>query len=215
MHFLIILSYHFAGAFVFSAFGMTISAGAKDMPTANMVLTALRLPMIFISGVFVPTQSLPPQLRIVSYLTPLTYAVDALREATIGPTVMFAVDLVSVDMVHRFSNYCSHRIGEDYDVKGVSIQSDDNAVTFRIEFPEYDPARLRRLAYKLSEGNYITVSELMEPNKAGFRSQEDMEKLLSRADALQTKGKCSQGRLRLNQTPEVFQPQRNVSAIAR
>ena len=83
-----------AGAFVFSAFGMTISAGAKDMPTANMVLTALRLPMIFISGVFVPTQSLPPQLRIVSYLTPLTYAVDALREATIGPSVMFAVDLV-------------------------------------------------------------------------------------------------------------------------
>ena len=83
-----------AGAFVFSAFGMTISAGAKDMPTANMVLTALRLPMIFISGVFVPTQSLPPQLRIVSYLTPLTYAVDALREATVGPSVMFAVDLV-------------------------------------------------------------------------------------------------------------------------
>lgn len=83
-----------AGAFVFSAFGMTISAGAKDMPTANMVLTALRLPMIFISGVFVPTQSLPSQFRIVSYLTPLTYAVDALREATLGPSVMFAVDLV-------------------------------------------------------------------------------------------------------------------------
>ena len=85
-----------AGAFVFSAFGMTIAAGAKDMPTANMVLTALRLPMIFISGVFIPTQSLPPQLRIVSYLTPLTYAVDALREATTGSSVMFAVDLVAL-----------------------------------------------------------------------------------------------------------------------
>ena len=83
-----------AGAFVFSAFGMTISAGAKDMPTANMVLTALRLPMIFISGVFVPTESLPAQLRIVSYLMPLTYAVDALREAIIGPSAMFGVDLV-------------------------------------------------------------------------------------------------------------------------
>ncbi len=85
-----------AGAFVFSSFGMTISAGAKDMPTANMVLMALRLPMIFISGVFVPTQSLPPQLRIVSYLTPLTYVVDALMEATVGPTVMFVVDLVAL-----------------------------------------------------------------------------------------------------------------------
>jgi ABC-2 type transport system permease protein len=83
-----------AGAFVFSAFGMTISAGAKDMPTANMVLTALRLPMIFISGVFIPTESLPAQLRIVSYLTPLTYVVNVLREATIGPSVLFTVDLV-------------------------------------------------------------------------------------------------------------------------
>lgn len=84
------------GAFVFSAFGMTISAGAKDMPTANMVLTALRLPMIFISGVFIPTESLPPQLRIVSYLTPLTYAVDALRQATIGPSALLVLDLVAL-----------------------------------------------------------------------------------------------------------------------
>jgi len=81
------------GAFVFSAFGMSIAAYAKDMPTANMVLTALRLPMIFISGVFIPIQSLPPQLRIISYLTPLTYVVDALREAIAGPSAMFAIDL--------------------------------------------------------------------------------------------------------------------------
>ncbi len=54
------------------------------------------IPMIFVSGVFVSTQSLPPQLRVVSYLTPLTYAVDALREATIGPSVMFIVDLVAL-----------------------------------------------------------------------------------------------------------------------
>jgi ABC-2 type transport system permease protein len=83
-------------AFVFSAFGMTISAAAKDMPTANMVLTALRLPMIFISGVFIPTQSLPSQLQIISYLTPLTYAVDALRQAIIGPSITFCLDLVAL-----------------------------------------------------------------------------------------------------------------------
>jgi ABC-2 type transport system permease protein len=92
------------GAFVFSAFGMTISAGAKDMPTANMVLTALRLPMVFISGVFVPIQSLPPQLRVISYLTPLTYAVDALREATVGPSVMFVLDLVAQIFSHPSRN---------------------------------------------------------------------------------------------------------------
>ena len=82
------------GAFAFSALGMLFAAAAKDMPTANMSLTALRLPMIFISGVFIPIQALPLQLRVVSYLTPLTYVIDALREAMMVPSTWFAIDLL-------------------------------------------------------------------------------------------------------------------------
>jgi len=82
------------GAFAFSALGMLFAAAAKDMPTANMSLTALRLPMIFISGVFIPIQALPLQLRVVSYLTPLTYVIDALREAMMVPSILFAIDLL-------------------------------------------------------------------------------------------------------------------------
>jgi ABC-2 type transport system permease protein len=85
-----------AGAFAFSALGMLVSAAVKDLPTANMSLTALRLPMIFISGVFIPIASLPFQLRAVSYLIPLTYLVDALREAMIAPSIMFAVDIMAL-----------------------------------------------------------------------------------------------------------------------
>jgi ABC-2 type transport system permease protein len=81
------------GAFAFSALGMLFAAAAKDMPTANMSLTALRLPMIFIGGVFIPVQALPLQLRVISYLTPLTYLIDALREAMMVPSTQFAVDL--------------------------------------------------------------------------------------------------------------------------
>jgi len=81
------------GAFAFSALGMLFAAAAKDMPTANMSLTALRLPMIFIGGVFIPIQALPLQLRVVSYLTPLTYVIDALREAMMVPSFLFAIDL--------------------------------------------------------------------------------------------------------------------------
>jgi len=81
------------GAFAFSALGMLFAAAAKDMPTANMSLTALRLPMIFISGVFIPIQALPLQLRVVSHLTPLTYVIDALREAMMVPSTQFAIDL--------------------------------------------------------------------------------------------------------------------------
>ena len=82
-----------AGAFAFSALGMLFAAAAKDMPTANMSLTALRLPMIFIGGVFIPIQALPLQLRVVSYLTPLTYVIDALREAMMVPSIQFTIDL--------------------------------------------------------------------------------------------------------------------------
>lgn len=82
-----------AGAFAFSALGMLFAAAAKDVPTANISLTALRLPMIFISGVFVPIQALPLQLRVISYLTPLTYVVDSLREAMVVPNIWVAIDL--------------------------------------------------------------------------------------------------------------------------
>jgi ABC-2 type transport system permease protein len=82
-----------AGVFAFSALGMLFAAAAKDTPTANMSLTALRLPMIFISGVFVPVQALPLTLHVVSYLTPLTYLVDALTEAMMIPRIQFTIDL--------------------------------------------------------------------------------------------------------------------------
>ena len=84
------------GAFTFSALGMVVASAVKDMPTANMSLTALRLPMIFISGVFTPIQALPFPLRVISYLTPLTYLVDALREALIAPGMEFWLDLVAM-----------------------------------------------------------------------------------------------------------------------
>jgi len=84
------------GSFAFSALGMAVASAVKDMPTANMSLTTLRLPMIFISGVFLPIQALPPQLRVISYLTPLTYLVDALREALIAPSMAFWLDLIAM-----------------------------------------------------------------------------------------------------------------------
>jgi ABC-2 type transport system permease protein len=84
------------GSFAFSALGILVAAAARDMPTANISLTALRLPMIFIGGVFIPIHALPPALSLLSYLTPLTYVVDALREAMVGPTVSLVIDLIAL-----------------------------------------------------------------------------------------------------------------------
>lgn len=81
------------GAFAFSAFGMLIAAAAKDMPTANISLTVIRLPLIFISGVFIPVQSLPFGLQVISYLSPLTYLVNALKDAMVAPSIMFSLNI--------------------------------------------------------------------------------------------------------------------------
>jgi len=72
------------------------------------------------------------------------------------------------------------KVGEDYDVKSVSIQSDGNRVILAVEFPDYDPARLRRLAYKMEEEGFINVAELIELHEAGFRTERDREILLLR-----------------------------------
>jgi ABC-2 type transport system permease protein len=40
--------------------------------------------MLFVSGVFVPLETMPNFLRPVAYLMPLTYSVDALRQAMLG-----------------------------------------------------------------------------------------------------------------------------------
>jgi ABC-2 type transport system permease protein len=84
------------GSCAFSGLGMAVASAVKDMPTANMSLTALRLPMIFISGVFLPVQALPPQVRFISYLTPLAYLVDALREASVAPGIAFWLDIIAM-----------------------------------------------------------------------------------------------------------------------
>jgi ABC-2 type transport system permease protein len=42
------------------------------------------IPIFFLSGALFPIVRLPPWLRMLSYLDPLTYGVDGLRGALIG-----------------------------------------------------------------------------------------------------------------------------------
>ncbi len=69
--------------FCFSALGSLISALPTELPTNAMMLANLiRFPLIFMSGVFLPLQELPEWAQIVSYISPLTYAVDLFRWST-------------------------------------------------------------------------------------------------------------------------------------
>jgi ABC-2 type transport system permease protein len=82
-------------AAVFAALGALVSAAMHEVFEAQTVANFLRFPMIFLSGVFTPLDSLPPALQVVARAVPLTYSVEAFRAALSGGSALdAAVDLI-------------------------------------------------------------------------------------------------------------------------
>lgn len=68
------------GALAFSALGVLLSAPASDTPSQVMMLSNLvRLPVIFVSGVFIPLAQMPAWGRWLAPLSPLSYSADLVR----------------------------------------------------------------------------------------------------------------------------------------
>jgi ABC-2 type transport system permease protein len=78
-------------ASAFSALGILVSVAVKEVFEAQTLANALRFPMMFLGGVFVPVASLPAGLDLVARLLPLTYSVEALQIALSGGAVGRAV----------------------------------------------------------------------------------------------------------------------------
>ncbi len=80
---------------MFSVFGLLLSAPFRDIPDAMPPATVVRIAMVFICGVFIPIETMPASLQAVAYALPLTYSVDALRQAMGGPLNLqiFLIDL--------------------------------------------------------------------------------------------------------------------------
>jgi len=79
------------GAAAFSALGVLLAAPATDTPSQVMMLSNLvRLPLIFVSGVFVPHAEMPSWGQSLAPLSPLSYAADLIRVG-FGQTAYFGV----------------------------------------------------------------------------------------------------------------------------
>ena len=75
------------GAFCFATLGTLLAS----YPTENVgdvmsVLNLIRLPLIFISGVFIPIETMPPIGQVIAFFSPLTYANDLIRYSYDGST---------------------------------------------------------------------------------------------------------------------------------
>lgn len=78
----------------FSALGALVSVMVNEVFEAQTLANAIRFPMIFLCGVFVPLERLPGILPTVARLFPLTYAVEALDVALLsGASPTLGLDL--------------------------------------------------------------------------------------------------------------------------
>lgn len=74
-------------AFCFATMGTLFAAYPTESPGDIMsMLNLVRLPLIFISGVFIPIESIPPIGQAAVYISPLTYGNDLIQAAYHGNT---------------------------------------------------------------------------------------------------------------------------------
>jgi ABC-2 type transport system permease protein len=67
-------------AFCFATMGTLFAAYPTESPGDIMsMLNVVRLPLVFISGIFIPLSSIPPAAQFVVYLSPLTYGYDLIQ----------------------------------------------------------------------------------------------------------------------------------------
>jgi ABC-2 type transport system permease protein len=79
---------------VFSSLGALLCVLVKEVFEAQTLANLPRFLMVFLCGVFVPISTLPPVLRQIAYVLPLTYTVDGIRQSFGGAgNITIAIDI--------------------------------------------------------------------------------------------------------------------------
>jgi ABC-2 type transport system permease protein len=74
-------------SFCFATMGTLFAAYPTESPGDIMsMLNLVRLPLIFVSGVFIPLDQIPQIGQFITYLSPLTYGNDLIQAAFAGDT---------------------------------------------------------------------------------------------------------------------------------
>ena len=87
-------------SFSFTGIGTIISGLASEPREAMMLSNLLRFPMMFLGGVFFPTEAMPMPLPYVAKALPLTYATEAMRTIQVGGNISIIFIDAVVLLVH-------------------------------------------------------------------------------------------------------------------
>jgi len=99
-----ILAMLFVG-FVFSGFGLFMATKTKSTQTFQIVSAAITMPMTFLSGAYIPLNSLPDIPRIIGYFNPLTYAVMLFRTISLEQLGASNAELLGQQMAIEIGNF--------------------------------------------------------------------------------------------------------------
>ena len=66
-------------SFCITSLGILIAARLTSFDGFNIIMNFLVMPMLFLSGAMYPVTSMPPALRYLTHLNPLTYGIDAFK----------------------------------------------------------------------------------------------------------------------------------------
>jgi ABC-2 type transport system permease protein len=94
--FLIAVGFMTLMGIAFTALGIAFASKMEDMHGFQLIMNFFIFPIFGLSGAMFPLTSLPDWLRILSYLDPMTYAVQGIRYGLVGaseidPALCFAV----------------------------------------------------------------------------------------------------------------------------
>jgi ABC-2 type transport system permease protein len=105
-------------SFCFATMGTLFAAYPTESPGDIMsMLNLVRLPLIFISGVFIPIESIPSIGKIAAFFSPLTYGNDLIQAAYHGhthfsPLVDVAILCIFILIFQIFANQLYRRWNE-------------------------------------------------------------------------------------------------------
>jgi ABC-2 type transport system permease protein len=86
------------GSICFSTASLLLSSPPVAQPAPiQMLSTLIKFPLMFISGVFYPLSDMPAFVRIIAYISPLTYFTDLARFAMGGTNFLdISIDIVAL-----------------------------------------------------------------------------------------------------------------------
>jgi len=86
----------------FTGIGIIISGLSSEPREANMLFNVLRFPLMLMSGIFFPVETLPIPLQWVSRLFPLTYATEVIRALPEGLSTVVYID-IAILIIYAFA----------------------------------------------------------------------------------------------------------------